>query len=159
MKEAIIHNPSSFRETRNPTTMRRVHGARGGGPQTGLCVAGLLALMLLSLASGGCGGWFKRSSDDSLLQLRVVPQENRDQAELTADDILRVMERVGFSDAQILQLGPDLHRALQRSGAAEIKLGKKTEMAFGVNGEQLFITSRTRGTFVYNISKGRFGAR
>jgi hypothetical protein len=101
---------------------------------------------------------FKRSSDESL-QLRVVPQENPDQADLSAEDILRVLERVGFSDEQILQLGPALHRALQTAGAAEIKLGKKTEMAFGVNGERLFITSRTRGTFVYNISSGRFGTR
>jgi hypothetical protein len=86
-----------------------------------------------------------------------VPHENPDQADLSAEAILRIMERVGFSDAQILQLGPALHRALQTQGAAEIKLGKKTEMAFGVNGERLFITSRTRGTFVYNITSGRFG--
>ncbi len=158
MKEAIIHSPSSLRGVRNITTGQRVRASREDGRQARLCVAGVLILMLLGLGSGGCGGLFKRSSDDSL-QLRVVPQENRDQADLSAKDILRVMERVGFSDEQIIQLGPELHRALQTAGAAEIKLGKKTEMAFGVNGERLFITSRSRGTFVYNIASGRFGAR
>jgi hypothetical protein len=141
------------------TTTAWARTPRRDGTQVCLCVAGLLVLTLLGLASGGCGGWFKRSSDGSLTQLRVVPQENRDQADLSAEDILRVMERVGFSDEQILLLGPDLHRALQTAGAAEIRLGKKTEMAFGINGERLFITSRTRGTFVYNITKGRFGTR
>jgi hypothetical protein len=140
-------------------TMQHARVSRGGGVQVCLCVAGMLTLTVLGLASGGCGGLFKRSSDGSLAQLRVVPRENRDQADLSAEDILRVMERVGFSDEQILMLGPDLHRALQTAGAAEIRLGKKTEMAFGINGERLFITSSTRGTFVYNISSGRFGTR
>ncbi len=151
MKEATIPNPSS--------SVRNLRGGRRGGLLGRPCVALTLVLVLLALEVGGCGGWFKRSSDDSLTQLRVVPRENADQADLSGEDIVRVMERVGFSDEQILQLGPALHRALQTTGAAEIRLGKKTEMAFGVNGERLFITSRTRGTFVYNITKGRFGAR
>jgi hypothetical protein len=151
MKEATVPNQSS--------SVRHLRGSRRGGLLLRPCVAGTLVLVLLALEVGGCGGWFKRSSDDSLLQLRVVPRENRDQADLRAEDILRVMERVGFSDAQILQLGPELHRALQTAGAAEIKWGKKTEMAFGVNGERLFISSRGRGAFVYNITSGRFGTR
>jgi hypothetical protein len=151
MKEATVPNQSS--------SVRHLRGSRRGGLLLRPCVAGTLVLVLLALEVGGCGGWFKRSSDDSLLQLRVVPRENRDQADLRAEDILRVMERVGFSDAQILQLGPELHRALQTAGAAEIKLGQKTEMAFGVNGERLFISSRGRGAFVYNITSGRFGTR
>jgi hypothetical protein len=149
MKEAIIPNQSSL--------VRNTHSSRRGGSSTRPSVAGTLALVVLALTAGGCGRWFKGSSDDSVIQLSVVPHENADQADLSAAAILRIMERVGFSDAQILQLGPALHRALQTAGAAEIKLGKKTEMAFGVNGERLFITSRTRGTFVYNITSGRFG--
>lgn len=158
MKAAIIHNPSSLRGVWNVTTNSRGPASSGDRWQIRLCAAGVLILVLLGLVSGGCGGLFKRSPDESL-QLRVVPQENKDQADLSAEDILRVMERVGFSDEQILQVGPELHRALQTAGAAEIKLGKKTEMAFGINGERLFITSRTRGTFVYNITSGRFGTR
>jgi hypothetical protein len=158
MKEAIIHNPSSLHRERNMTTKQQVRGSRRGGSQARPGVTAMLVLTLLGWAAGGCGSLFHRSSDESL-QLRVVPQENRDQADLSAKDIITIMERVGFSDPQILQLGPELHRALQTAGAAEIKLGKKTEMAFGVNGERLFITSRARGTFVYNITSGRFGTR
>lgn len=91
--------------------------------------------------------------------LEVVPRNNRDVANLSPDDIINVMEQVGFSDEQILRLGPDLHEALFTSGAAAVTYGKEAEVVYAVSGEHLFIQSRTEGTFMYNITKSRFGAR
>jgi hypothetical protein len=118
----------------------------------------LIFALLLALEVVGCGRLFTRSNSDNPAALRVVARENKDVADLSADDIVRVLQRLGFSDDLVLSLGPDLHDALATAGAAEIRLGRNTEIALAVNGEHLFITSRTRGTFVYSISNGRFGA-
>jgi len=101
----------------------------------------------------------KASRRQSKPTLEVVPRNNRDVANLSPDDIINVMEQVGFSDEQILRLGPDLHEALFTSGAAAVTYGKEAEVVYAVSGEHLFIQSRTEGTFMYNITKSQFGAR
>ena len=88
--------------------------------------------------------------------LRIVAVSNREVARLSPEDIIRVMQRVGFSDDQILELGTDLHRALMLSGGAELFYGKRLEMLFAVNNQQIQIQSRTRGTFIYDIVMQRF---
>ncbi len=50
----------------------------------------------------------------------------------------------------------DLHRALLLSGGAELFYGKRLEMLFAVNNQQIQIQSRTRGTFIYDIVMQRF---
>lgn len=122
-----------------------------------------LVLVLLALEVVGCGRlftWGKQSEsslDSDPIALQVVPRTNKDVADLSADDIVRVMQRVGFTDEQILQLGPDLHNALLKSGAAGIVNGKRTEAVFAVNGGHLFIRSRSGADFVYNLASGKFG--
>lgn len=91
--------------------------------------------------------------------LEVVPRNNRDVANLSPDDIINVMEQVGFSDEQILRLGPDLHEALFTSGAAAVMYGREAEVVYAVSGEHLFIQSATEGTFMYNITKSQFGTK
>jgi len=88
--------------------------------------------------------------------LRIVAVSNREVARLSPDDIIHVMQRVGFSSDQILELGADLHRALMLSGGAEFFYGKRLEMLFAVNNQQIQIQSRTRGTFVYDVVMQRF---
>ncbi|GEM_PF-504109 len=100
----------------------------------------------------------KVSRRQSKPTLEVVPRNNRDVANLSPDDIINVMEQVGFSDEQILRLGPALHEALFTSGAAAVTYGREAEVVYAVSGEHLFIQSRTEGTFMYNITKSRFGA-
>jgi hypothetical protein len=75
---------------------------------------------------------------------------------LNADDIVRIMQRVGFSDQQILDLGPDLYNALRRSGAANVYSGERLEMIMAVNNQQVQIQSTARGTFFYDLARGRF---
>lgn len=89
-------------------------------------------------------------------ELRVVAKSNREVARLSPDDIVCIMQRVGFSDDQILDLGTDLYNALSLSGGAEVYYGKGMEMIFAINNHQVQIQSRSRGTFVYDIAKKRF---
>ncbi len=88
--------------------------------------------------------------------LRIVARSGREVVRLTPDDIVRIMQRVGFSDDQILELGTDLHNALLLSGGAEVLYGKRTEMIFIVSNRQVQIQSHSRGTFIYDVLMQQF---
>jgi hypothetical protein len=88
--------------------------------------------------------------------LRIVARSGREVVRLSPDDVVRIMQRVGFSDDQILNLGPDLYNALLVSGAAEVLYGKRTEMIIVVGNRQVRIQSRSRGTFVYDVLMQQF---
>lgn len=122
----------------------------------------LLVLASLALEAGGCGNWFRpvewselgpRSEQKS--PFRVIARKNMEVAALNPDDIVRVMERVGFADEQILELGTDLHNALRFSGAAAITYKKDTLAVFMIESDYLRIRSQA-GAFDYQISKGQF---
>lgn len=89
--------------------------------------------------------------------ISIVPQTNQEVADLSSDDIVRIMRRVGFPDDLILELGTDLHRALRQSGAARVFDKREVEAILRISGQYVYITSRTRGTFIYDPSTGRFG--
>jgi hypothetical protein len=114
---------------------------------------GLTLLLLLALGVIGCGGT-RRSG------IQVIPLSSRSVLELNADDVVRVMRRAGFSDSQILEHGPDLRDGLAQSGAVQIKIGKKVEAVFAINldhGPCVYITTRLRGSFIYNVQTGWAG--
>jgi hypothetical protein len=111
-----------------------------------------ISLLLIILASGlsGCTG--NRGFE-------LFPLNNQQNVlTLSSDDIVRVMRRAGFSDNQILQYGEDLHLALAQYGAAQIKIRKKLEAVFAINGDAVYISTRLRGNFIYNIKTGWVGA-
>jgi len=85
-----------------------------------------------------------------------VARSGREVVRLGPNDIIRIMQRVGFSDQQIVDLGTDLHDALLLSGGAEVFYGRNLEMILAVNNQQVQIRSRTRGAFVYDVQSGRF---
>jgi len=130
----------------------------------------LLVLVPLALEVVGCNGGLKpvewselgsegnpkKQSRQNKDGLRIEAKSNREVARLGPDDVVRVMQRVGFSDDQILDLGTDLHNALLLSGGAQVIYGKRLEMIFAVNNQQIHIQSRSRGTFVYDLSTKRF---
>jgi len=91
--------------------------------------------------------------------LEVVPlrYEDQDVLTLSSDDIVRVMRRAGFSDNQILEHGEDLHSALAHSGAAQIKMRRNLEAIFAINGDAVYISTRLRGNFIYNVKTGWVG--
>ena len=90
--------------------------------------------------------------------LEILPLRNQDVLTLSSDDIVRVMRRAGFSDNQILEYGTDLHSALSREGAAQIKVKKNLEAVFAINGDAVYISTRLRGNFIYNVKTGWVGA-
>ncbi len=87
----------------------------------------------------------------------VIPLSYQEVLTLSSDDIVRVMRRAGFSDNQILAHGTDLHDALSRSGAAQIKISKKLQAVFAINGDSVYISTRLRGNFIYNVKTGWVG--
>lgn|GEM_PF-880698 len=112
----------------------------------------LLMLALLALGVGGCA----RSSTG----IRVIPLSNRKVLALSPDDVVVVMRRAGFSDTQILEYGTDLRNGLAESGAVQIKIGKKVEAVFAINlddGDCVYISTRLRGNFIYNVDSGWVG--
>ena len=98
----------------------------------------------------------RASRRESTNGLRIVARSGREVVRLTPDDMVRIMQRVGFSDDQILELGTDLYNALLLSGAAEVVYGKRTEMIFLVSNRQVQVQSRSRGTFVYDVLAQQF---
>jgi hypothetical protein len=86
---------------------------------------------------------------------RVLPVSNFEVAALNADDVVRVMQRAGFSDEQILELGTDLRNALSQSGTAQIKVEDAVEAIFTVRGDYIYGTSRLRGSFIYDRKTAR----
>jgi len=67
------------------------------------------------------------------------------------------MRRAGFSDMQILQFGTEVRNALSQSGAAQIKVRRKVEAVFAIKGDSVYITTRLRGNFIYNVKTGWMG--
>jgi len=136
---------------------------RRRGPIWDMKTGTLLVLVVLALEVVGCNDtirpaeWPELHPEGGLGEYRIVPKENRDVAELTADDIVRIMRQVGFSDEQVLDLGMDLHDAILSSGAAMVYDGDRAEMILRVNREYLMVRSREQGSMIYDIARGRFG--
>jgi hypothetical protein len=89
--------------------------------------------------------------------LEVVPLRYEDVLTLSSDDIVQVMRQAGFSNNQILEHGEDLHSALAHSGAAQIKMRRNLEAIFAINGDAVYISTRLRGNFIYNVKTGWVG--
>jgi hypothetical protein len=114
------------------------------------CVARGLALLILVGGIAGCekekGKVLGVSNHDSLaISIEGV-------TDLTAEDLAIVMRRAGFTDEQILDLGPELHDALATQGAAEIRIKNKVQAIMAVNDNRLHVSSRGRGTFIYALT-------
>ena len=112
----------------------------------------LVLLALLALGIGGCS----RSSTG----IRVIPLSNQSVLALSPDDVVEIMRRAGFSDRQILEYGPDLRDGLAESGAVQIKIGKKVEAVFAINLSEsncVYISTRLRGNFIYDVDSGWVG--
>ena len=114
-------------------------------------------LMLVVLLVFGVVGCSRTTSG-----IRLIPLSNRSVLALNPDDVVAVMRRAGFSDKQILEYGTDLRNGLAESGAVQIKIGKKVEAVFAVNlneGDCVYISTRLRGNFIYNVDSGWVGGR
>ena len=84
---------------------------------------------------------------------KIVSVDNREVAALSAEDIVRVMLRGGFTNEQILELGTELRNKLAFSGAAQINEGDKVQAILAVNNGYVYVSSRQRGSFIYDLRK------
>jgi hypothetical protein len=110
----------------------------------------LALLALLALGVVGCG----------YTGIQVIPLSNRHILALSADDVVQVMRGAAFSDRQILAYGTDLRNGLAQYGAVQIKVNKKLEAVFAINldrGDCVYISTRLRGNFIYNVKTGWVG--
>lgn len=106
----------------------------------------LLMLSLLSLGIIGC--------THSASGIQVIPISSQYVLNLTANDVVEVMRRAGFSDMQIWEHGTALREGLARSGAVQIRINGRVEAIFAINGSDVYISTGTRGYFIYNINTG-----
>jgi hypothetical protein len=104
----------------------------------------ILSSLLLALCIAGC----------IRTGMRVVPVSANNVLILSADDIIQIMQRSGFTDDQIVDLGPEVQRNLATYGGAQITIRGRMEVIFAIDGNDIFISTLTRGSFVYNIKTG-----
>jgi len=96
-----------------------------------------------------------RDEHTKVIKAKVISlPDNKDMIALSADHIVIVMRRAGFSDQQILDLGTDLRNSLATSGAAQIQVSRKVEAIFAVRGRTLHVSSYHRGSFIFNSETG-----
>jgi len=104
-----------------------------------------LVLLLLALAVGisGC--------DQD--RLRFMPRPSRAVLAVSADDIVQLMSRAGFSNEQIIEFGPGLRSALLNSGACQVQQGETIQAIFAVQNHYVHVSTKMRGSFIYNTEK------
>jgi hypothetical protein len=72
--------------------------------------------------------------------------------EVSALDLAQAMLKAGFTREQILQHGAAVRNALAKSGGAQVRDGKMVGALFSIHSGQLYVTSRSRGTFMQPLS-------
>ncbi len=128
---------------------------------------GIVTLMVLTawvVTTSGCKPepveWSDLGSEmehQGYREIRIEAQSNNELADLTADNVIAVMDKIGFTPEQILDFGPAMRDALRKSGAARVIVGKRVEAILRVKGRLLFIQSNSRGSFIYDLERSRFG--
>lgn len=86
--------------------------------------------------------------------IRVIPRPNQNVLNLSGNDVVEIMRSAGFSDEQIVQYGLEVHDGLARSGAVQIDVNGRTEAIFAIKGSDVYISTKLRGMFIYNINTG-----
>jgi hypothetical protein len=111
----------------------------------GLALACLLPLLLLP----ACASVDNRSV--RMTEETVLPITGGEAADVSAPVLAAAMLRAGFSADEVLRHGPALHSALATSGSAQVRQKRVVGAIFAVHADKLYVTSRTRGTFMTPI--------
>jgi hypothetical protein len=121
------------------------HAARLRLRQVALVLGAGLALASCTLADPNV----------AMTQQAVTPVTAGEAADVSADDLVAAMLKAGFSREQILKDGPAVHESLATSGGAQIRDGKFVSALFSIHAGKLYVTSRTRGTFMVDLPRKR----
>jgi hypothetical protein len=108
----------------------------------------MLVSALLALLALGTAGCMQNTG------IQVVPLGNRSVLTLTADEVVQVMRAAGFSDEQIWRHGTAVRDGLARRGAVQVKINDTVEAVLAINGDSVYISTRLRGHFIYNVQTG-----
>lgn len=87
-------------------------------------------------------------------KVEIVPVPNQDVIVLNAEETIQILRAAGFSDNQILEYGPAIREGLAKSGAVRILIDKVVEAGLATKGDDIYISTRSRGYFIYNINTG-----
>lgn len=87
---------------------------------------------------------------------RIEPLSNHDTAHLSLKDMVGLMLQAGFSDDQIHLHGSELRDVLTKSGAARVYIKGVEEATFTADGDCVYVSSKSKGMFIYNLEKGLF---
>jgi hypothetical protein len=95
------------------------------------------------------------TSEDSSVQ--VIPLSNKDVLAVSDEDITQMFEKAGFSHSDFFEPKhiKEVRNGLAESGAVQIKFGNKVQATVAANlnqGNQVYVTSRKRGAFIYNMN-------
>lgn len=102
------------------------------------------ALILFSAAMvAGCAG-----------NIVVNPLPSPGVLALDARDTAKLMKCAGFADKQIIENGAELRNALASTGAARLTLDDSTEALFAVVDNKIHVSTRWRGSFIYEKERG-----
>jgi len=104
----------------------------------------VIVTMLLLLTLGGCLRY----------GIQVIPVPNQNVLVLNADEVVQILRQTGFTDQQIQKHGWSVREGLAKSGAVRIMIDDIVEAGFAVRGDEVFISSRSRGYWIYNINTG-----
>lgn len=99
----------------------------------------LAGLSIIILSAGGCATKYN---------VKWVP--NQSGIALTAEDVVIFMDRAGFSEKEILELGSDVRNGLASTGAVRAYIDENTAAIISTDGRLVYVNSRERGSFVYD---------
>lgn len=89
-------------------------------------------------------------------RMSIHPLKNNDQAGLEAVDVVNILKRANVSDELIIEHGRDFRNCLAASGAANVKVGRFTEMICAVQYPHVMVSTRLHGSFVYDLESHEF---
>ena len=111
-------------------------------------------LAIVALACAAAAGCATVERNAPLVTQTVLPMASGEAADVSAEDLARAMVRAGFTRDQVLRHGPALRNALASAGSAQVRDGREVGALFAVHGGKLYVTSRSRGTFIQRLDDG-----
>jgi len=108
-----------------------------------LCKLTAAALLWSQLAGCALVGW-----GDG--RMAVVAFYSRYVEALQPEQVVKVMDRAGFSTAEVEALGVDLRNALAVSGGARVLKGRHTVAIFLVHNHNVHVVSSRGGSFIFS---------
>ncbi len=86
--------------------------------------------------------------------IKVVPVPSQDVLSLSADEMVEILNRIGFTKSQIQEHAFPICEGLSKSGAVRIIIDDVVNAGLAIKGDEVFISTRDRGQFIYNITTG-----